>query len=200
MLRTRDLQEYVQNEYRISRRGAEETHLIEEFGNRNFETGEGWQAASPEERQEYCLVFALFGTRTDPPEPAPFHVVLKLTVVTYVNLNEYNTCTVHVQYSTSIYSLTCSHVGATRSRRARRPEAADGRTRGLPCDVRARVRLPRSGSRSAAPLDADGARRRAGAGRARGRRRGGVLRLLLSALAVARFSAPAGRRDRNALT
>ena len=39
-----------------------ETNLINEFGNRNLETSVGWLGASPDERDEYCLVFALFGT------------------------------------------------------------------------------------------------------------------------------------------
>lgn len=39
---------------------AEETNLIKEFGNRNFETSVGWLTASADERDDYCLVFALF--------------------------------------------------------------------------------------------------------------------------------------------
>ena len=40
-----------------------ETNLINEFGNRNLETSVGWLGASPDERDEYCLVTALFGTQ-----------------------------------------------------------------------------------------------------------------------------------------
>ena len=40
-----------------------ETNLISEFGNRNLETSVGWLGSSPDEREEFCLVFALFGTQ-----------------------------------------------------------------------------------------------------------------------------------------